>query len=80
MTICQLNLPLSLPIIGQIVVNTELTNRDIERMKHQRITTIYIIKMPESPVMTWDGTGQRPRWIKWWLEEGGSLEQIKALI
>ncbi len=32
---------------------------------------------PKNPVQTWSGLGKRPNWLKAYLSEGGSLEELK---
>ncbi|PXX49412.1 H-NS family nucleoid-associated regulatory protein [Aquitalea magnusonii] len=79
MTFHQLDLLADAPMIGQIAADVALTTKDRERARIQHgMKSIFIMKMPDMPAMTWGGRGQQPRWIRDWLAAGNKLEPLLA--
>jgi DNA-binding protein H-NS len=33
---------------------------------------------PENRELTWTGRGRKPRWVEFWLNNGGTLEQLRV--
>lgn len=74
---------LGLIVTGQAAV--ALLNNDVKLRladNHLRGTnqTFYIMGSNPEDVLVWAGRGQRPRWVTQWLEGGGPLKQIAAIL
>jgi len=48
-----------------------------EAGKKQRASVAAKFRHPDHPELTWSGRGRQPRWVGKFLDEGGTLEQLK---
>lgn len=75
---CQFEL--GLLVTGQAAAN--LLPADVRRrlvQNHLRDRQVfYVMGTDVDDVMAWAGRGQQPGWVRKWLNEGGTLEQLAA--
>lgn len=46
-------------------------------VKTQKAPVIQTYAHPEEPSLTWGGKGMKPKWLKVYLEKGGSLDDCR---
>ncbi len=45
-----------------------------------RSSVTFYIRESDGGLMTWSGNGQKPMWVKQWLDNGGRLEDLAVTI
>lgn len=45
-----------------------------------RSSVTFYIRESDYGLMTWSGRGQKPMWVKQWLNNGGSLDELAVTI
>lgn len=45
-----------------------------------RSSVTFYIRESDYGLMTWSGRGQKPMWVKQWLDSGGSLDELAVTI
>lgn len=78
---------LSLPLLPAELAGRHclpLISEGIERMLKRGILRrgmpFYCLKVGDYEPVTWSGRGQRPAWVRDWLDRGRSIKEIEATV
>lgn len=79
----QLALTLDHPMTGHVaahLLTPARRRRILANYGTGRSSVTFYIRKSDGGLMTWSGKGQKPMWVKQWLDNGGRLEDLAVTI